>query len=510
MIRISFSPQLDLLPLVGRRRSRSACRRVERDVGAVAAERVIDAEQAEQLAGAAGAGAGSRRSRRAPSPPSRRRAAPSPGPRATPRRAACPGAGRGGTAPRFAHTSAESSPTDERQIAHQLDAGRAGLAARAAATADRAATAATAPAAARRRARAAAAAIAPGSRSRSAHRPVEPALALLGVQHGEQRVVVQPVDGSARMYADRCCARGDLRAPLVAQEALERERDARLLERAHGAPVDQRRRRRRPRCAADHAVGQRAAPARGDEVLARVERQVDADRARTPSCAAYGLGSTSDAALTGSSCSTEKPAAPRPGARASPGPGSRPCPQPVAERIENSGTATPARRRRRCACCLIDPRRRARRRARRLGVQRLPQHDHRPRAATSYSCRRTASPAALSGSAVSSSSSHGAALRLGGQRERDRLVVRVQQHQQGVADHPLAALVERRDGVAAQQERQRARSTGFCQSSGVISVAVRPEPRQVLRLRLPDVVAHEEAPPLQHRVRAGAARSAAG
>ena len=121
--------ELNLIPFFGGRETTHLA--VDRSgVSAVAADGVVDAEQAKELAGAAGAGTDPGVIIVAPSRPSRRPAAPNPGPPASLRREACRGGGRAGTGRRFAHTSAESSPTTKGRSPISSTPGRAGLAPR--------------------------------------------------------------------------------------------------------------------------------------------------------------------------------------------------------------------------------------------------------------------------------------------------------------------------------------------------------------------------------------------
>ena len=88
---------------------------------------------------------------------------------------------------------------------------------------------------------------------------------------------------------------------------------------------------------------------------------------------------------------------------------------------------------------------------------------------------------------------------LAGQLERHLLLGGVQQRQQAVVEQALAALVDGVQGVAAQHERQRG-DPGLLPVLGRHLLAVRPQPRQVLGRRVPDVVADQEARPLQDGV----------
>ena len=179
--------------------------------------------------------------------------------------------------------------------------------------------------------------------------------------------------------------------------------------------------------------------------------------------------------------------------------GMSPIPPSVSVRIENSGSRIPARRRRRCASFLHHPRRGGSRLARRRRIERLAQHRQRP---PRHLVRaRAGRPRRLAAVAGVELEQPRPALRLGGQLERDRLVVRVHQDQQAVVEQPLAALVGHRDRVAAQHHRQR-RDPRLLPVLRRHLRAVGPQPGEILRLRLPDEVAHEEPPLLQDRMRA--------
>jgi hypothetical protein len=185
--------------------------------------------------------------------------------------------------------------------------------------------------------------------------------------------------------------------------------------------------------------------------------------------------------LTGKSCSTENPA--RPAQRANWGrSGISPSPPARAradreQRHHHARPAPPALR-----LLLDDPRRRARRRPRRGRVQRLAQDHRRPRRHDVVArARRIARLVGLGGVELEQPA---AALLLGRQLEADRLVVRVHQHQQPVVDQALPLLVDHRDRVAAQRERQR-RDPRLLPVVRRHLVAVGPQPGEILRLPTP-------------------------
>ena len=176
-------------------------------------------------------------------------------------------------------------PDHERQIAHQLDARRAGVAPR---LAPLPIELPLQPRLAQQLVRV----LAPqgGQRPRlalaRAARPVQPPLVGLPVEDGEQRVLVEPVAVLAHERGELLRA-PRLLAPFVAQEALERDRDAGVLDGAHGGPVDPRRRRGRRDPLPD--LRRTAPPARPRPRSPRTRRATcRPDPARTPTAPSTG------------------------------------------------------------------------------------------------------------------------------------------------------------------------------------------------------------------------------
>ena len=330
----------------------------------------------------------------------------------------------------------------------------------------------------------AAPASASGSRSRAPRGQSSQLLLVLVVQHAEQRVVVQPVavlrhERGQLPRARRC------RRPLVAQEAVERQaRSPRASARAPRAQSTQRRRRQPPPACSRVVRRQRVAPAGRHEVLARVQRQVDRiQRERRQRGVGAGVGA-GERSLTGRSCSTEKPARLAQPANAARCRRSRRGPSRVGERIENSGiddAGAPAPPLRLLASTTRAGAAAASRAA--FCVERLAQHRPATRAADLVlaRARRVGRLVRVGGveleQPVGPPSSAGSLKVIGSW-------CAFSSTSRPSPTQPLAALVDHRDGVAAQHERQR-RDPGLLPVLRRHLRAVGPQPGQVLRTASP-------------------------
>ena len=173
-----------------------------------------------------------------------------------------------------------------------------------------------------------------------------------------------------------------------------------------------------------------------------------------------------------------------------------PTPHRDFERIEKSGSDDAgARRRRRCS---LDARRAGRRSPPRAPGRRGSgcRNSASERGPTSYSPENRPSRLEV---AVSSSSSHSAPQVVAGARKVIGSWCAFIRTSRPSSTRRRAALVDHPDRVAAEHERERG-DPGLLPVLGRHLAAVGPQPGEVLELRVPDEVAHQEAPALQARV----------